>query len=152
MPWTFQTTPSTLCGAAKVENTCPTKKYVQEMARVLKPGGKMVIATWCQRDNSTQSFTAEEEKSLDFFVQRVDAPVFHLHQGLRRLVEWQRHESCGDGRLVEKYHRVLAHSIWVGVFDPRPVVPGRARGGGACATGFVSKGCTGPSTGAWPTA
>eukprot|EP01031_Cornospumella_fuschlensis_P040885 gene40886-49875_t len=24
------------------------KKYVEEMARVLKPGGKIVIATWCQ--------------------------------------------------------------------------------------------------------
>ena len=23
------------------------EKYVQEMARVLKPGGRLVIATWC---------------------------------------------------------------------------------------------------------
>jgi MPBQ/MSBQ methyltransferase len=24
------------------------KRYVEEMARVLKPGGRIVIATWCQ--------------------------------------------------------------------------------------------------------
>lgn len=32
------------------------KKYVEEMARVLKPGGKIVIATWCQRDDSDRPF------------------------------------------------------------------------------------------------
>ena len=26
------------------------KRYVEEMVRVLKPGGTLVIATWCQRD------------------------------------------------------------------------------------------------------
>lgn len=26
------------------------KKYVEEMTRVLKPGGTMVIACWCQRE------------------------------------------------------------------------------------------------------
>ena len=26
------------------------EKYVQEMVRVLKPGGRIVIATWCQRE------------------------------------------------------------------------------------------------------
>ena len=26
------------------------KKYVEEMVRVLKPGGSLVIACWCQRE------------------------------------------------------------------------------------------------------
>jgi ubiquinone/menaquinone biosynthesis C-methylase UbiE len=26
------------------------KKYIEEMARVLKPGGTLVIACWCQRE------------------------------------------------------------------------------------------------------
>merc|ERR1712010_104692 len=39
------------------------KRYVEEMTRVLKPGGKIVIATWCQRDGE---FEFEERKALDF--------------------------------------------------------------------------------------
>lgn len=35
------------------------EKYVQEMVRVLKPGGKLVIATWCQRDDRNKPFTEE---------------------------------------------------------------------------------------------
>jgi MPBQ/MSBQ methyltransferase len=27
------------------------KRYVEEMVRVLKPGGTLVVATWCQRDD-----------------------------------------------------------------------------------------------------
>jgi MPBQ/MSBQ methyltransferase len=36
------------------------KRYVEEMTRVLKPGGKIVIATWCQRDGE---FKYEERKA-----------------------------------------------------------------------------------------
>lgn len=35
------------------------KRYVEEMTRVLKPGGRIVIATWCQRDDETKAFNAE---------------------------------------------------------------------------------------------
>ena len=35
------------------------KRYVEEMARVLKPGGRMVVATWCQREEGTKPFTKE---------------------------------------------------------------------------------------------
>ncbi|RYH28626.1 methyltransferase domain-containing protein [archaeon] len=35
------------------------KKYVEEMARVLKPGGKIVIATWCQRDDTDKPFNKQ---------------------------------------------------------------------------------------------
>ena len=41
------------------------EKYVQEMARVLKPGGRLVIATWCQRDlKEGQEFTPKERDAL----------------------------------------------------------------------------------------
>lgn len=33
------------------------KKYIEEMTRVLKPGGKIVVATWCQRDDTSKPFT-----------------------------------------------------------------------------------------------
>jgi len=32
------------------------KRYVDEMTRVLKPGGRIVIATWCQRDDEMKPF------------------------------------------------------------------------------------------------
>ena len=57
-------------GCESGEHMPDKTKYVTEMSRVLKPGGRMVIATWCQRDNATQSFTAEEERSLDFLYSR----------------------------------------------------------------------------------
>jgi MPBQ/MSBQ methyltransferase len=38
------------------------KKYVEEMIRVLKPGGTIVIATWCQRETTPETeFTPKEE-------------------------------------------------------------------------------------------
>jgi MPBQ/MSBQ methyltransferase len=38
------------------------KKYVEEMTRVLKPGGKIVIATWCQRDDINKPFDEKVSK------------------------------------------------------------------------------------------
>lgn len=35
------------------------KRYVEEMARVLKPGGRMVVATWCQREEGDKPFTKQ---------------------------------------------------------------------------------------------
>lgn len=35
------------------------QRYIQEMTRVLKPGGRIVVATWCQRDDTLKPFTAE---------------------------------------------------------------------------------------------
>jgi MPBQ/MSBQ methyltransferase len=32
-------------------------KYVEEMTRVLKPGGRVVIATWCQREEGSKPFS-----------------------------------------------------------------------------------------------
>ena len=50
----------------------PDKKlYVEEMTRVLKPGGRIVIATWCQRDDSKKPFDADERKMLDFLYAEV---------------------------------------------------------------------------------
>ena len=55
----------------------PDKKlYVEEMARVLKPGGRIVIATWCQRDDSNKPFNAAERKTLDFLYAEWTHPYF----------------------------------------------------------------------------
>lgn len=40
--------------------------YINEMMRVLKPGGKFVMATWCQRDNRDVPFSEKDERDLRF--------------------------------------------------------------------------------------
>jgi ubiquinone/menaquinone biosynthesis C-methylase UbiE len=42
------------------------KKYIEEMMRVLKPGGKFVMATWCQRDDRDKPFTDKDDRDLKF--------------------------------------------------------------------------------------
>jgi len=42
------------------------EKYIQEMLRVLKPGGTFVMATWCQRDDTKVPFTKKDERDLKF--------------------------------------------------------------------------------------
>jgi MPBQ/MSBQ methyltransferase len=40
--------------------------YINEMMRVLKPGGKFVMATWCQRDDRTVPFDEKDKRDLRF--------------------------------------------------------------------------------------
>jgi tocopherol O-methyltransferase len=39
-------------------------KFLQECYRVLKPGGRLMLATWCHRSTADQPLTAEEQKHL----------------------------------------------------------------------------------------
>lgn len=39
-------------------------KFLQECYRVLKPGGRLMLATWCHRSTADQPLTSEEQKHL----------------------------------------------------------------------------------------
>jgi len=39
-------------------------KFVQELCRVLKPGGKLLMVTWCHRPIDQRPLTADEQKHL----------------------------------------------------------------------------------------
>lgn len=109
-------------GCESGEHMPDKKKYVQEMSRVLKPGGRMVIATWCRRDNSTQSFTAEEEQSLDFLYSEWTHPYFISIKDYSDLLN---ENGMTEVKTADWWKNTIAswrHSIWVGVFDPWPVV------------------------------
>ncbi len=41
------------------------QKFLQECQRVLRPGGKLIMATWCHRDISTQPLSADEQRHLE---------------------------------------------------------------------------------------
>lgn len=99
------------------------KKYVEEMARVLKPGGKLVVATWCQRDDTKVPFMPQERKTLDFLYAEWTHPFF---------ISIEKYVSIMDGTSLLRQIRTedwaeqtlpsWRHSIWVGVFDPWPVI------------------------------
>ncbi|DBA96041.1 TPA: hypothetical protein ACH3X1_001542 [Trebouxia sp. C0004] len=103
----------------------PDKKlYIEEMTRVLKPGGTLVIACWCQREESPQTpFTGEEKDQLQFLYDEWAHPYFISNLEFGRLME-------GTGKLqaveVEDWTQPTIdswrHSIWVGVYDPWIVV------------------------------
>lgn len=38
------------------------KRYIDEMVRVLKPGGTLVLATWCQRDETPGTEFSDKDK------------------------------------------------------------------------------------------
>jgi len=98
------------------------KKYVEEMSRVLKPGGRIVIATWCQREEPP-AFNDKERATLDYLYGEWTHPYFISIQEYARLME-------GTGKLehvvtddwAEETIPAWRHSVWVGVWDPWPVV------------------------------
>ncbi|KAJ8614258.1 hypothetical protein CTAYLR_001116 [Chrysophaeum taylorii] len=98
-------------------------EYVREMTRVLKPNGKLVVATWCQRDNATQSFTAEEEQALDFLYSEWTHPYFISIQDYDRIIrDTSQYATVETDDWTTNTIASWRHSIWVGVFDPWPVI------------------------------
>lgn len=61
------------------------KRYVEEMARVLKPGGTLVFATWCQRETPPE-FNQAERKTLDFLYGEWTHPYFISIEEYTRLM------------------------------------------------------------------
>lgn len=98
------------------------KKYVEEMVRVLKPGGKIVIATWCQRETPPE-FTQKEKDNLQFLYEEWAHPYFISYEEYERLLKGTgAMESTGAEDWVKNTIASWRHSIWVGVWDPWPVV------------------------------
>jgi MPBQ/MSBQ methyltransferase len=100
----------------------PDKKaYVEEMVRVLKPGGTLVIATWCQR-HTPPELTAEEKSKLQFLYDEWAHPYFISIEDYCALAE-----NTGVMKNVESddwsKQTIVSwrHSIWAGVYDPMPV-------------------------------
>jgi len=99
------------------------KKYVEEMARVLKPGGRIVIATWCQRDEGGRPFSRDERRMLDFLYSEWTHPYFISISDYRRLMlGTEQLKIVETDDWAKPTIPSWRHSIWVGVWDPWPVV------------------------------
>ena len=97
------------------------KKYVEEMVRVLKPGGRLVIATWCQR-STPPAFTEEDLVNLDYLYKEWAHPYFISIEDYASLVEGTT--TMRDVDTNDWTRQTIAswrHSIWAGVWDPIPV-------------------------------
>ena len=66
----------------------PFPRYVEEMVRVLKPGGTLVIACWCQREETPSTpFSDKEKKDLQFLYDEWAHPYFISIQEFERLMK-----------------------------------------------------------------
>jgi len=99
------------------------EKYIEEMARVLKPGGLMVVATWCHRSNSTDAFSRSDLKRLDYLEGEWTHPHFiSIENYADHMVNTGVLENIHTEDWWEQTIASWRHSIWVGVYDPWPVV------------------------------
>jgi MPBQ/MSBQ methyltransferase len=96
--------------------------FLKECFRVLKPGGRFVLATWCQRDDTNKPFSLEERERLDFLYKEWCHPAFDSIEGYEKL--------CAKNGLV-KIQRTdwteatlpsWRHSVYVGMWSPWAVI------------------------------
>merc|ERR1711871_1335330 len=101
------------------------KRYIEEMVRVLKPGGKLVMATWCQRDDKSPQppFSAKDRRDLQYLYEEWSHPYFISKEAYRQLA--LDTGSVDEVHIEDWKEQTIAswrHSIWAGVWDPWPVV------------------------------
>lgn len=98
--------------------------YVNEMVRVLKPGGNLAVATWCQREETPETpLTQEDKDNLQFLYDEWAHPYFISFEEYARIMERTgAMEKVSGEDWVKNTLASWRHSIWVGVYDPWPVV------------------------------
>jgi MPBQ/MSBQ methyltransferase len=104
------------------------KKYVEEMVRVLKPGGTLVIATWCQR-HTPPALTKEEKSKLQFLYDEWAHPYFISIQDYCELAEGTDAMKNVDGDTITRccVRSRINHSSFFDFFDFFSVLSSRSR-------------------------
>jgi len=98
------------------------QRYVEEMTRVLRPGGQLVIATWCQRDDREKPFDPSEQRMLNFLYSEWTHPFFiSIHSYAELMRQTGRLTAIATADWTPQTIASWLHSIWVGVFNPWPV-------------------------------
>lgn len=96
------------------------EKYINEMMRVLKPGGKFVMATWCQRDDRERPFDDKDNRDLKFLYEEWTHPYFISIEAYEELIAATGLMNVAKtADWVKETIASWRHSIWVGVYDPR---------------------------------
>jgi MPBQ/MSBQ methyltransferase len=95
-------------------------KYIGEMMRVLKPGGKFVMACWSQRDDSVVPFDKRDRRDLDYLYEEWTHPYFISVPAWAKFMD--ETGVMGPVKTANWVDETIAswrHSIWVGARDPR---------------------------------
>jgi MPBQ/MSBQ methyltransferase len=99
----------------------PDKKaYIEQMMRVLKPGGKFVMACWSQREEGDQPFTKRDKRDLQYLYEEWSHPYFVSINYFKKLIDDTG--VMGEVKTANWVNETIAswrHSVWVGIFDPR---------------------------------
>lgn len=96
------------------------EKYINEMMRVLKPGGKFVMATWCQRDDREKPFDEKDNRDLKFLYEEWTHPYFISIEAYEELIAATGVMNVAKtADWVKETIASWRHSIWVGLYDPR---------------------------------
>jgi len=94
--------------------------YINEMMRVLKPGGKFVMATWCQRDDREVPFDDKDKRDLRFLYEEWTHPYFISIEKYAEIIDATG--VMNEATTEDWNEQTIAswrHSNWVGVYDPR---------------------------------
>jgi len=105
-------------GCESGEHMPDKKKYIEEMSRVLAPGGNLAVATWCERD-PVPVFTSKERDILKFVYEEWSHPYFISIGSYGKLIEGTgMMASVETDDWTERTLPSWRHSIWVGVWSP----------------------------------
>lgn len=105
-------------GCESGEHMPDKQKYIEEMSRVCKPGGNVVVATWCERDPDPP-FNAEERTTLNFLYEEWSHPYFISYNKYAELMRGTGVlEKVETDDWTERTLPSWRHSVWVGVWSP----------------------------------
>jgi MPBQ/MSBQ methyltransferase len=95
--------------------------YINEMMRVLKPGGKFVMACWSQRDDPIVPYTKRDLRDLNYLYEEWTHPFFISVPAWAKLMEQTGvvEVPIKTANWVNETIASWRHSIAVGVIDPR---------------------------------
>merc|ERR1712176_1397603 len=91
--------------------------YINEMMRVLKPGGKYVMATWCQRDDREKPFSEKDERDLRFLNEETIASWRHsiwvgVYDPRGFIFKPNKYLKCvRDAYCLERMHRAFDRGL-----------------------------------------
>jgi MPBQ/MSBQ methyltransferase len=97
------------------------KRYINEMMRVLKPGGTFVMACWSQRDATVKHpFTRRDQRDLQYLYEEWTHPYFISIQDYKKLIDdTGMMQYVTTANWCQETIPSWRHSIWVGIRDPR---------------------------------
>ena len=82
-----------------------------------------MIATWCQRDENNKPFDDKEKKMLNFLYSEWTHPFFiSISDYAKLMYNTKKLKVIQTDDWAKATIPSWRHSIWVGVFDPWPVV------------------------------